>query len=122
MAAQIIYGKMMNKEISFAGFDETINLTDYLKKVCRTYFVDKLFLEDEEEITYPVITTDEIYSLLGILEESETELWAELKEARGAERKSELLGNLKDVAFMKNTIIKMLLQDCPNTEKLLVLI
>lgn len=122
MAAQILYGRRNDKEISFADFDETINLTDYLKKVCRPSFVDETFIEDEEEITYPVISIDKIDSLLCSLAESETGLWTELKETRGSEKKAELLSNLKDVALLKNVIIRMLLQDCPNTEKLLVLI
>lgn len=122
MAAQILYGSRNDKKISFADFDETINLTDYLKKVCRSTFEDETFIEDEEEITYPVISVDKIDSLLCSLAESETGLWTELKETRGSEKKAELLSNLKDVALLKNTIIKMLLQDCPNTEKILVLI
>ena len=122
MAAQILYGRRNDKEISFADFDDTINLTDYLKKVCRSTFVDETFIEDEEEITYPVISVDKIGSLLSSLSESETGLWTELKETRGSEKKAELLRNLKDVALLKNVIIRMLLQVCQNTEKLLVLI
>ena len=64
MAAQILYGRMNNKEISFAPFDETINLTDYLKKVCSAYFIDDNFLEDGEELTYPVVYIDRISSFL----------------------------------------------------------
>lgn len=122
MAAQILYGRMNNKEISFAPFDETINLTDYLKKVCSAYFIDDNFLEDGEELTYPVVYIDRISSLLKVLDQSEDRLWMDLKETRGIEKKTDLLSNLKDVALLKNTIIKMLMQDCPNSEKLLVLI
>ena len=122
MATQILYGRVIDKEISFADFDETINLTNYLKKICRKFFVDKTYMEDEDEIEYPVVTFDKISSLLNVLTKSESELWLELKETRGVEKRTELLGNLKDVAFLKNSIIKMLLQECPNKEKLLVLI
>lgn len=122
MATQILYGRIDNKEIAFGDFDETVNLTDYLKKICRDCFIEETFLEDEEEITYSVITFEKIGSLLKILIESETVLLAELKEARGTEKKSELLSNLKDVALLKNSIIKMLVQDCPNDVKLLALI
>ena len=122
MASQIIYGRSVNKEISFAAFDQTINLTDYLSKTCRTFFVDETFLEDEEEISYPVVTTDKISNMLKILTEHEVELMKELQVARGNEKKKELLGYQKDLSLLKNNIINMLLQDCPNAEKLLVLI
>ena len=122
MAVQIIYGRRNEKEISFADFNETINLTDYLKKICRSVFEEEIFTEDDEEIAYPVISFDKIGSLLDLLTKNEGGLWDELKETRGTEKKAELLSNLKDVALFKNLIIKMLLQNCPNTEKLLVLI
>ena len=122
MAAQVLYGRVDNKEIVFANFDETINMTEYLKKICKDCFVEENFLEEEEEITYPIVTFDRISSLFEILTENESTLWAEIKETRGAEKRTELISNMKDVALLKNSIIKMLLQDCPNTEKVLALI
>lgn len=79
-------------------------------------------MEDSEEISYKTMDYDVVKEFLANLIEVENKTWAEFKDAKGNTLKEEKGRQLKDFSLVKNQITGMLLQDCDNSSKVLVLI
>lgn len=122
MAAQIIYAKESGKLLEFGNFDDTVNLTDFLDETVGDLFVEKKYYEDEDELSYRVVDYKNITNLVKKVKESEDKKIDELKDARGNEKKMELIEQIRDLSLVYQTVIKALLQDCKNEAKVIALI
>lgn len=122
MSMQIIYGKVINNEVVFEKGNRGVNLTEVLKNVCCDFFVEKKYMEDTEEISYKTMDYDVVKKFLANLIKVENKTWAEFKDAKGNTLREEKVNQLRDFSLVKNQIAGMLLQDCDNSSKVLVLI
>ena len=122
MSMQIVYGKVVGNEVTFEKGNRGVNMTESLKKVCYDFFVEKSYLEDEEEVFYRTMDYAGVKKFLSHLIETENKTWKELKNAKGNTLKEEKAEQLRDYSLVKNQIAGMLLQDCNDNCKLLVLI
>lgn len=122
MSMQIIYGKVVGNEVLFEKGNHGVNMTESLKKNCYDFFVEKTYLEDGEEISYRTMDYEVVKKFLIHLIEIEKRTWKELKEAKGNTLKEEKAEQLRDYSLVKDQIAGMLLQDCDDNCKLLVLI
>lgn len=122
MAVQILYARKIGKELAFGNLDHTVNMTEFLKEVIGDLFVEKVFFEDDEEISYRVIEYKNIGELVDAIHVSEERIQEELKTVRGNEKRIELVSKLKDLSLLNQVIFKALLQKGGNNAKVIALL
>lgn len=119
MAMQIMYGEVNEKEFTFNNEQQMVNLTENLSAICGKYISEKDFLEDDELVTYSVITADKIKKMLGEIDKNMSEVIVAAKKTRGNEEKNILLDRIYDYSLLKTQMIEMLLV-CENRHKALL--
>ena len=121
MSMQIVYGKIVGNEVVFEKGNHGVNMTEALKRVCYDFFVERKYMDGTEEISYKTMDYETVKKFLNHLIEEENKIWNELKAAKGNTLKEEKTIQFKDCSLVKNQIAGMLLQDCDDNCKLLVL-
>ncbi len=122
MATQVLYAKEVGKELKFGDLNDTVNLTEFLDKEIGDFFKEKKYYEDDEEISYRIVSYAGINKLVESISSAESKLLDELKEARGNEKKGELISRLKDLTLLEKVIFKALLQKSENCAKVIALL
>lgn len=122
MATQVLYAEEVGKELKFGNLNDSINLTDFLDEQVGDLFKEKHYYEDEDEISYRIVSYTDIIKLVDSISSAEAKLFDELKEVRGNEKKSELISKLKDLSLLEKVIFKALLQKSENSVKVIALL
>ncbi len=122
MSMQIVYAKVVGKEVVFDDDNLGVNLTEWLKGICYNNFVDKPYQEDGEKIFYKTMDYKKTIKFLKQLVEIEDKIWEELKTVKGNSLREEKMTQFRDCSLVKNQIVGMLLQNCDEKYKILALI
>lgn len=122
MATQILYAKEVGKELKFGNMRDTVNMTEFLYEQVGDFFEEKTYYEDQDEISYRIVSYAGVNSLIEKIGSTETKILDELKEVRGNEKKSELISKLKDITLLEKVIFKALLQAGENNTKVIALL
>ena len=122
MSMQIVFPKLDGKEVIFEMTNRGVNLTDALRKIVDKYFVEKSYMEEDEEIFYRTMNFEDSKKLLNDIKKAEAIIFEDIKNAKGNSLKDEKIMQYRDLSLLKTQIIEMLLQDCNENQKLLALI
>lgn len=122
MATQILYAKEVGRELKFGNMSDTVNMTEFLDEQVGDFFEEKTYYEDQDEISYRIVSYAGVNSLIEKIGSTETKILDELKEVRGNEKKSELISKLKDITLLEKVIFKALLQAGENNTKVIALL
>lgn len=122
MSMQIVFAKLDGKEVIFEMTNRGVILTDALRKIVDKYFVEKSYMEEDEEIFYRTMNFEDSKKLLDDIKKAEAIIFEDIKNAKGNSLKDEKIMQYRDLSLLKTQIIEMLLQDCNENQKLLALI
>lgn len=122
MSMKIVFAKLDGKEVIFEMTNRGVNLTDALRKIVDKYFVEKSYMEEDEEIFYRTMNFEDSKKLLDDIKKAEAIIFEDIKNAKGNSLKDEKIMQYRDLSLLKTQIIEMLLQDCNENQKLLALI
>ena len=115
MAMQIMIGSKKGTELVIDEKQKQVYYTDTLKNMCDGYFKEEEFTEDDEKITYKVISSDKFLELARLICKEQEKTVIEAKRARGNEKKNELLNDLHDYMLILSVFVESINLSRTNT-------
>lgn len=106
MAMQIMTGSKKGTELVIDEKQKQVYYTNTLKNMCDGYFKEEEFAEDEEKITYKVISSDKFLELARLICREQERNVLEAKSTRGNEKKNELLNDLYDYILILSVLVE----------------
>lgn len=121
MAYAITYGIKKGKELIIEN-DKKMNYTDYIKQICDDYFVEETFLEDDEEVIYKILKFESVSKVCKILNDAEQKIKKDCIDAKGNDKKNELISEMHDYYIFQSIIVEALLLNAKGNDTVITLL
>lgn len=123
MAFSVTYGVKKGKELNIdIKNSKKMNYTDYIKQICDKYFIEEIFMEDDEEIPHYIMGYKSILEVYKLLNDIEIKQKETCLVAKGTEKKNELISEIHDYFLLQSIIIEAITTEISSDNLVLTLV